>query len=105
VETVEWAEEPKTQEGVAAARRDLEKTWVRVRIEAPDADGLGMLYGLELNDYSSFSAVLDAQAFRRTYWRHMRSQKHAEHFRSLLSSANCQKPEFKDELWALSLER
>jgi hypothetical protein len=102
VETVEWAEEPKLKRALQQQEDDLEKTWVRVRIEAPDADGLGMLYGLELNDYSSFSAVLDRASVPpdvlEAHENHRNTPNISDrYFRALI----CQKPEFKDELWAL----
>ena len=99
-ETVEWVEEPKLRRVFSKLSDDPEKTWLRVHVGAPDADGFGLLYGFDLNP--SYTVLMDRASIPPevlpTHENHRNTPDvSGRSFQVLI----CYKPEFKDVLWEL----
>ena len=105
-ETLEWAEEPGLRLMSFEPRDNAEKTGVRVRIDVPDMSApgnTGTAFMLGLGSYVSYTVIMDRASIPPDV-----VQPHENYLNTpdvsgrLFSGLICQKPEFKDPLFALS---
>jgi hypothetical protein len=101
-ETVEWAEEQKLWlMAPIPANANHEKNWMRVRIEVPNADALGV-GGLMLGIYPTYTVLLDRASMPpgvlQAHENHCNTPDISGRYFQVLI---CQQPELTGALWAL----
>jgi hypothetical protein len=105
VETVEWDEEPKLKKVFQKKEDNSEKTWVRVRIEVPDMSDPGNSLGFYIPGigvHPSYTVLMNRTSIPPDVLQaHENYSNTPDISGRYFSVLICQKPEFKDGLWAL----